>query len=34
MRITAALEKHGHNRQRGAAEPGISRVARSKKLHK
>jgi two-component system, NtrC family, response regulator HydG len=33
LRITAALEKHGHNRQRAAAELGISRLALSKKLH-
>src|SRR5262249_31124322 len=33
LRITAALEKHGHNRQRAAAELGISRMALSKKLH-
>jgi two-component system response regulator PilR (NtrC family) len=34
LRITAALEKHGHNRQRAAAELGISRMALSRKLHK
>jgi DNA-binding NtrC family response regulator len=33
LRITAALEKHGHNRQRAAAELGISRTALSRKLH-
>jgi two-component system response regulator HydG len=34
VRIAEALEKHGHNPQRAAAELGISRTALSKKLHK
>jgi DNA-binding NtrC family response regulator len=34
VRITAALERHGNNRLRAAAELGISRMALYKKLHK
>ncbi|MCI0641913.1 MAG: sigma-54 dependent transcriptional regulator [Gemmataceae bacterium] len=34
LRITEALEKHGNNRLRAAAELGISRMALYKKLHK
>jgi two-component system response regulator HydG len=34
LRITEALQKHGNNRLRAAAELGISRMALYKKLHK
>jgi two-component system response regulator HydG len=34
QRISDALQRHGNNRQRAAAELGISRVTLYKKLHK
>ena len=34
LRITEALQRHGNNRLRAAAELGISRMGLYKKLHK